>query len=138
DAAAKFLCGGGVQRQQPQRTRYDENAMHHGGESITGAMRSQGGMATIVAAKPLVDGHRLTVEEFLRRWEEQPGLRLAERVEGVVPAPSPVGSAPAWHRALTALYSNAGEWRVRQAHKCPQTGRPYFKYLAGILKETPA
>src|SRR5262249_20921894 len=46
DAAAKFLCRGGVQGQQPQHSRYDENAMHHGGETITGAIRSQGGTGT--------------------------------------------------------------------------------------------
>jgi Uma2 family endonuclease len=53
------------------------------------------------ATKPLVDGQRLTVEEFLRRWEEQPGLKLAELIEGVVYLPSPVGSAHASHHALT-------------------------------------
>src|SRR5438552_1819317 len=45
------------------------------------------------ATKPLVDGEQLTVEEFLRRWEEQPDLKLAELIEGVVYLPSPVGSA---------------------------------------------
>ena len=45
--------------------------------------------------KPLVDGERLTLDEFIRRWEEQPDLKLAELIEGVVYLPSPVGSAQA-------------------------------------------
>ena len=52
--------------------------------------------------KPLVDGERLTVDEFLRRWEEQPDLKLAELIEGVVYLPSPVGSAHGSHHFLTA------------------------------------
>src|SRR6266849_3618680 len=52
--------------------------------------------------KPLVDGERLTVDEFLRRWEEQPNLKLAELIEGVVYLPSPVGSAHGSHHFLTA------------------------------------
>src|SRR5882672_11194038 len=52
--------------------------------------------------KPLVDGERLTVEEFLRRWEEQPSLKLAELIEGVVYLPSPVGSAHASQDSLAA------------------------------------
>ena len=53
------------------------------------------------ATKPLVDGQRLTVDEFLRRWEEQPGLKLAELIEGVVYLPSPVGAAHASQHYLT-------------------------------------
>src|SRR5258708_9168688 len=53
------------------------------------------------ATKPLVDGQRLTLEEFLQRWEEQPGLKLAELSEGVVYLPSPVGSAHASQHYLT-------------------------------------
>jgi Uma2 family endonuclease len=33
---------------------------------------------------PLRDGERLTRAEFLRRWEAQPDLKFAERIEGVV------------------------------------------------------
>src|SRR6266852_8574950 len=61
--------------------------------------------------KPLVDGERLTVDEFLRRWEEQPDLKLAELIEGVVYLPSPVGSAHGSHHFLTAgwlMYYSAG------------------------------
>src|SRR6266571_1600839 len=53
------------------------------------------------ATKPLVDGERLTVEEFLRRWEEQPNLKRAELIEGVVYLPSPVGSAHGSQDCLT-------------------------------------
>ena len=38
----------------------------------------------------LVSGERLTVEEFLRRWEELPELKNAELIDGVVYVPSPV------------------------------------------------
>jgi Putative restriction endonuclease len=65
------------------------------------------------ATKPLVDGQRLTVDEFLRRWEQQPSLKLAELIEGVVYLPSPVGSAPASHHALTA------GWVVNYAARTP-------------------
>src|SRR5438034_6581107 len=54
------------------------------------------------ATKPLVDGQRLTVDEFLRRWEEQPNLKLAELIEGVVYLPSPVGYAHGSQHLLTA------------------------------------
>jgi Uma2 family endonuclease len=33
---------------------------------------------------PLRDGERLTRAEFMRRWEAQPELKFAERIEGVV------------------------------------------------------
>src|SRR4051794_18742318 len=53
-----------------------------------------GSMAVIEhAAKPLLHGERLTLEEFLRRWEQQPDLKFAELIEGVVYLPSPVGVA---------------------------------------------
>lgn len=32
--------------------------------------------------RPLVDGERLTLDEFLRRWEDQPDLKRAELLEG--------------------------------------------------------
>jgi hypothetical protein len=52
--------------------------------------------------KPLVDGEQLTLDEFIRRWEEQPNLKLAELIEGVVYLPSPLGSAHGWQDNLTA------------------------------------
>ena len=63
--------------------------------------------------KPLVNGERLTLDEFLRRWEEQPDLKLAELIEGVVYLPSPVGSAHAWQDSLIAT------WVVHYAARTP-------------------
>jgi len=40
---------------------------------------------------PLVDGEKLTREEFLRRWEAMPEVKRAELLEGVVFMPSPLG-----------------------------------------------
>ncbi|HWB07846.1 MAG TPA: hypothetical protein VG826_01285 [Pirellulales bacterium] len=39
---------------------------------------------------PLSAGDQLTREEFLRRWEADPGIKLAELIEGTVYMPSPV------------------------------------------------
>ncbi|HUE02839.1 MAG TPA: Uma2 family endonuclease [Bryobacteraceae bacterium] len=47
-------------------------------------------MPPTVATAGLVTGERLTVEEFLRRWEEIPELKRAELIDGVVYVPSPV------------------------------------------------
>ncbi len=40
----------------------------------------------------LITGERMTREEFLRRWEDLPGLKHAELIEGVVHVPSPVSA----------------------------------------------
>ena len=42
---------------------------------------------------PLVEGQRLTREEFLRRWEAMPELKRAELIGGVVHMPSPLSAA---------------------------------------------
>jgi hypothetical protein len=39
--------------------------------------------------KPLCVGQRLSVKEFLRRWEAMPELKFAELIDGVVYMPSP-------------------------------------------------
>src|SRR5438270_12657225 len=39
--------------------------------------------------KRLKPGQRLTVKEFLRRWEAMPELKFAELIDGVVYMPSP-------------------------------------------------
>ena len=39
---------------------------------------------------PLLDGERLTRDEFMRRWEAMPDLKHAELLDGVVHMPSPV------------------------------------------------
>ncbi len=43
-----------------------------------------------VAGKELVTGMKMTLEEFLRRWEAIPELKKAELIDGVVYVPSPV------------------------------------------------
>jgi Uma2 family endonuclease len=48
-------------------------------------------LSPVVRPPGLVTGERLTVEEFLRRWEELPDLKNAELIDGVVLIPSPVG-----------------------------------------------
>jgi len=47
-------------------------------------------LSPVVRSPGLVTGERLTVEEFLRRWEELPDLKNAELIDGVVYVPSPV------------------------------------------------
>ena len=47
-------------------------------------------LSPVVRTPGLVTGERLTVEEFLRRWEELPDLKHAELIDGVVYVPSPV------------------------------------------------
>lgn len=44
------------------------------------------------AVPPLRPGQRLTVQEFLRRWEAMPELKFAELIDGVVYMLSPVGT----------------------------------------------
>lgn len=47
-------------------------------------------MATVGEQVPLlVEGQRLTRDEFLRRWEAMPELKRAELIKGVVRMPSP-------------------------------------------------
>jgi Uma2 family endonuclease len=47
-------------------------------------------LSPVVRPPGLVTGERLTVEEFLRRWEELPDLKNAELIDGVVDVSSPV------------------------------------------------
>jgi Uma2 family endonuclease len=50
-------------------------------------------MATVeMRVPPLVAGDKLTREEFMRRWEAHPEIKLAELIGGVVFMPSPVSS----------------------------------------------
>lgn len=44
------------------------------------------------ALPPLRPGQRLSVRDFLHRWEAMPGLKFAELIDGVVYMPSPVTS----------------------------------------------
>lgn len=48
-------------------------------------------MATVETQVPaLVEGQRLSRDEFLRRWEAMPHLKRAELIKGVVRMPSPL------------------------------------------------
>lgn len=49
-------------------------------------------MTHLALVNPLLfePGERLTLDEFLRRWEQMPGLKFAELVDGLVHMPSPV------------------------------------------------
>ena len=47
-------------------------------------------LSPIVRPPGLVTGERMSVEEFLCRWEELPDLKNAELIDGVVYVPSPV------------------------------------------------
>ncbi len=47
-------------------------------------------LSPVVRPPGLVTGQRMTVKEFLRRWEELPELKNAELIDGVVYVPSPV------------------------------------------------
>ena len=49
-------------------------------------------MTHLAAINPLLfeQGERLTLDEFLARWEQMPGLKFAELIDGVVYMPSPL------------------------------------------------
>jgi Uma2 family endonuclease len=47
-------------------------------------------LSPVLRLPGLVTGERLTVEEFLHRWETLPELKNAELIDGVVYVPSPV------------------------------------------------
>jgi Uma2 family endonuclease len=47
-------------------------------------------LSPVVTATELVTGERMTVEEFLHRWEELPDLKNVELIDGVVYVSSPV------------------------------------------------
>ena len=55
-------------------------------------------------SQPLVNGERLSRDEFLRRWEALPDLKFAELLEGVVYVPSPVSFAHGDHDATVTLW----------------------------------
>jgi len=57
------------------------------------------GVSTVVT-QPLVAGRRLKREEFLRRWEAMPEVKLAELIGDVVYMPSPLSRAHGTHGAL--------------------------------------
>ncbi len=70
-------------------------------------------LSPMVRPPGLVTGERLTVEEFLRRWEELPELKNAELIDGVVYVPSPVSLN---HASLDFLIH---WWLAHYAHATP-------------------
>lgn len=60
---------------------------------------------------PLRAGDNLTREEFLRRWEAEPGIKLAELIGGIVYMPSPVsldhGTMERWISTWLGVYQAA-------------------------------
>ena len=56
-------------------------------------------MSTVVT-QPLVAGQRLKRDEFLRRWEAMPDVKLAELIGGIVYMPSPISLIHADHDGL--------------------------------------
>jgi len=55
-------------------------------------------------ATELVTGEQMTVDEFLRRWEELPDLKNAELINGVVHVSSPVSYEHGSRDTLTHLW----------------------------------
>jgi len=68
-------------------------------------------LSPVLTATELVTGERMTVEEFLRCWEELPELKNAELIDGVVHVSSPVshehGSADTLIHLWLAYYAQA-------------------------------
>jgi Uma2 family endonuclease len=58
----------------------------------------------VLTATELVTGERMTVEEFLRSWEEIPELKNAELIDGVVHVSSPVSRDHGNFDSLTNLW----------------------------------
>jgi hypothetical protein len=59
----------------------------------------------------LAPGDRMDLEEFLQRWEQEPGLKFAELIDGVVYMPSPT-SVP--HSDFDGLAQSVfGHYRLR-------------------------
>jgi len=72
-------------------------------------------MSTVVT-QPLVAGQRLKREEFLRRWEAMPEVKLAELIGGVVYMPSPVSLTHGDHENLV------NGWVANYAARTPGCG----------------
>jgi hypothetical protein len=72
-------------------------------------------MTHLVAIDPLLfePGDRLSLSEFLERWEQMPALKFAELIDGVVYMPSPLSHEHArrdgqMHLVLTAYAARTG------------------------------
>lgn len=58
----------------------------------------------VITSPGLINGQRLTVDEFLRRWEELPDLKHAELIDGVVYLPSPLSREHARRHGRVAAW----------------------------------
>ena len=67
-------------------------------------------LSPVVTPPGLITGQRMSVEEFLRRWEELPDLKNAELIDGVVYVSSPVSRE---HGSLDTLIH---WWLTHYAH----------------------
>jgi len=70
-------------------------------------------MTAAVQSDRLVAGERLTLDEFLARWESEPGIKFAELIGGVVHMPSPLSDDHA------GVDSHAAHWTTHYAHFTP-------------------
>ena len=68
---------------------------------------------------PLVEGDRLTRDEFERRYDAMPGVKKAELIEGVVHMPSPSDGTATPRRTST---STTGSGRTGSRPRAPQAG----------------
>ncbi|MEI7684546.1 MAG: Uma2 family endonuclease [Planctomycetota bacterium] len=61
-------------------------------------------IATVEAVPPLCAGDFLSAKEFMRRWENEPRLKRAELIKGVVYMPSPVSIQHGETEAMIATW----------------------------------
>jgi Uma2 family endonuclease len=87
------------------------------GESLEKRRHQNSAKPMTVASLPeLRFGDHLPVEEFMRRWENQPGIRFAELLGGRVYMPSPVSLA---HAEMEWI---VGAWLLNYHASTPGTG----------------
>lgn len=83
----------------------------------------------------LVTGQRMSVDEFIRRWEQLPDLKRAELIEGVVHVASPLGEP---HGSYTSQIIG---WLTRYSNPTPGilTGNDVsFRIVPGSLPQPDA
>jgi Uma2 family endonuclease len=78
-------------------------------------------MTHLVYLEPLlfVPGDRLTLEDFLARWEQMPALRFAELIDGVVYLPSPVSIEHARRDGLLQFWAGLYASKAKVAEVLP-------------------
>src|SRR4051794_26299831 len=71
-------------------------------------------MLPLLRQTELQNGDRMSLEEFLWRWEQIPELKHAELIEGVVYLASPVSRSHGSHESLLATWLNYYAHTVKQ------------------------